>query len=504
MARVTVSSNNLFPGPRGAQGPAGPAGGPEGPQGPEGPAGPIGPQGPQGIQGPQGPTGAGGAQGPKGDTGNTGATGATGAGVVAGGTTGQALLKIDGTDYNTQWSTIPLLSTANTFTGGVQQITTASSVTKGLIIKGSASQSANLFEAQDSSGNVLSYLTPSQLVLVNSTSTADRGLLIRQSFASIAGAVAVFQKSRGSNLSPAIVAIGDIIGAQAFSSYNGSAYTSDTTLIGASVTNVSGSTISHSVFITTGTSTAGNYTPSILVYHTGAVGIGANFGNITSGALTAPTAALQVNSIAAATSVLIARGAASQTANLQEWQNSAGTVVARVDSNGRMISSSAGLFGGFPTGTTFLGVQTQFNVVGFIVKAGAGQTADLQQWQNSAGTVLAKIGSAGDFSNLYGASLSTINVAAVAGVSLSVGGQSGAVANTVLRNSASATYDFLQFRNSGSTILTAITSAGTINFASGNTATTATAGAITAPALVTGYITMQVAGTTVKVPYYSN
>jgi hypothetical protein len=78
MARVTISSNNLFPGPRGAQGPQGDPGGPQGPQGPEGPQGPAGPQGPQGIQGPTGPTGATGAQGPKGETGNTGAQGERG------------------------------------------------------------------------------------------------------------------------------------------------------------------------------------------------------------------------------------------------------------------------------------------------------------------------------------------------------------------------------------------------------------------------------------------
>lgn len=78
MARVTISSNNLFPGPRGAQGPQGDPGGPQGPEGPQGPQGPAGPQGAQGIQGPQGPTGASGAQGPKGDTGNTGAAGERG------------------------------------------------------------------------------------------------------------------------------------------------------------------------------------------------------------------------------------------------------------------------------------------------------------------------------------------------------------------------------------------------------------------------------------------
>jgi len=78
MARVTISSNNLFPGPKGQKGDPGPAGGPEGPAGPQGPQGNAGPAGAQGIQGPVGPTGAGGAQGPKGDTGNTGAAGERG------------------------------------------------------------------------------------------------------------------------------------------------------------------------------------------------------------------------------------------------------------------------------------------------------------------------------------------------------------------------------------------------------------------------------------------
>jgi hypothetical protein len=40
----------------------------------------------------------------KGSQGETGLTGATGPGVVAGGTEGQVLLKVDGTDYNTTWA----------------------------------------------------------------------------------------------------------------------------------------------------------------------------------------------------------------------------------------------------------------------------------------------------------------------------------------------------------------------------------------------------------------
>lgn len=72
---------------------------------PQGPTGPTGPTGAAGATGPTGPAGATGPTGPTGPAGPTGPTGATGAGVPAGGTTGQALVKIDGTDYNTQWAT---------------------------------------------------------------------------------------------------------------------------------------------------------------------------------------------------------------------------------------------------------------------------------------------------------------------------------------------------------------------------------------------------------------
>ncbi|GAB3937026.1 hypothetical protein GCM10028827_40990 [Mucilaginibacter myungsuensis] len=116
-------------GPQGAAGPTGAKGdtgdtGPQGPQGedgdtgPQGPTGDTGATGPQGIkgdtgdQGPAGPkgdtgdTGPQGPQGAKGDTGDAGpagANGATGAGVATGGSTGQVLAKINGTNYNTQW-----------------------------------------------------------------------------------------------------------------------------------------------------------------------------------------------------------------------------------------------------------------------------------------------------------------------------------------------------------------------------------------------------------------
>ena len=66
-------------------------------------AGPEGPQGPQGETGPQGPQGETGPQGPQGETGPQGPQGDPGVGVPTGGTAGQVLAKVDGTDYNTHW-----------------------------------------------------------------------------------------------------------------------------------------------------------------------------------------------------------------------------------------------------------------------------------------------------------------------------------------------------------------------------------------------------------------
>jgi hypothetical protein len=68
----------------------------------------IGPTGATGSAGSQGATGATGAAGTNGTNGATGDTGPAGPGVASGGTTGQYLTKIDGTNYNTQWSTLDL------------------------------------------------------------------------------------------------------------------------------------------------------------------------------------------------------------------------------------------------------------------------------------------------------------------------------------------------------------------------------------------------------------
>ena len=71
--------------------------------------------------------------GQTGATGATGATGPTGPGVASGGTAGQSLLKVDGTDYNTTWGTPALASHAETTQATVRN-NTGSTLTPGQIV----------------------------------------------------------------------------------------------------------------------------------------------------------------------------------------------------------------------------------------------------------------------------------------------------------------------------------------------------------------------------------
>lgn len=89
--------------------------------------------------------------------------------------------------------------------------------------------------------------------------------------------------------------------------------------------------------------------------------------------------------------VFTVQGLASQTGDLQRWNNSASSRIAWIDNIGRGQFVAANL-NGFPAGTAYLGVQTAATTVGGIIKAAASQSADLMQFQNDAGTVLARFG----------------------------------------------------------------------------------------------------------------
>ena len=271
-----------------------------------------------------------------------------------------------------------------------QQITVNAAGNKGLIIKGAASQTADLQEWQNSAGTVLG------------------------------GANALAQIYTGS-IAPALVATGGAT----------TAATGDGTT--ATITTTSAHGLAVGDLVTVAGVTPTGYNGTFLVTAVASTTI--SYANATTGAQTvagtvsAPAQA-SVTARSAGSVGLIVKGAASQTADLQEWQNSSGTTISWVNSTGGISLPRTALIrfnGGVGTDRAYITSNTNNDLIfatasgvegfrlyggsipsgalitnsnagaqGLIIKAAASQTADLQQWQNSAGTVLAKVDANGN------------------------------------------------------------------------------------------------------------
>jgi hypothetical protein len=110
---------------------------------------------------------------------------------------------------------------------------------------------------------------------------------------------------------------------------------------------------------------------------------------------------VNVNTGAVGNKGLVVQGQTSQTANLQEWQDSAGVVKASVSPAGTITSTSAliGLTSQLGNATNYgsilsLNTASAANI-GMIIRGVASQTGDLQQWQNSAGSNVATLSAGG-------------------------------------------------------------------------------------------------------------
>ena len=157
-------------------------------------------------------------------------------------------------------------------------------------------------------------------------------------------------------------------------------------------------------------------------------------------------------------------GFAGQTANLQQWQDSSGTVLAAV--------SNAGDF----AGKRFAAVQTNAGQSVFDVVGAAAQTADLQQWRNSSGTVLAFVtagGGLGISSNSYFTSRLTVGNAGVMSNGIfSVKPVTSSQVVSFIQGVASQTADLTQWANSSLTVLAKVDAAGNFGVGAGATALT--------------------------------
>jgi hypothetical protein len=267
-------------------------------------------QGTQGIQGIQGAQST--IQGIQGLQGSTGTAGI-----------GSAVAPITLTGSTVSFDP----SYSNTFTAN-QTFSPTSSATVAVINKGAASQTANLVQNQNSTSTILSGINAAGQIYAGTTSSVVGSTTTTLTSAAYTSAtIAVFTYGGTSLIQPGqTVVVAGVTGGTYNGTWTVSASTTTTfTVLGSGFTNVAGSG--------------------------GTVKISAI------GSFVASTNAI---------TPLVVQAAASQTANIQEWQSSAGTALFYID--------SAGTLRGGPLSITGI------NMSGFIVAAnGTGSTLRFNQ-----------------------------------------------------------------------------------------------------------------------------
>lgn len=168
---------------------------------------------------------------------------------------------------------------------------------------------------------------------------------------------------------------------------------------------------------------------------------------------------------------LVIVAATSQTANLQEWQDSSGTILNRINSAGHLVASSRSVFGGatsIVSGMIIAAVSQEAAAVPILARGSASQTANLQQWQNSSGTVLASLNSNGSFTTTQGI-VATGNYAnsfggsVIGGTILTIKANSASNKAVVIQGAASQTANLQEWQDSAGTVQAYIGANGFIN-----------------------------------------
>lgn len=164
-----------------------------------------------------------------------------------------------------------------------------------------------------------------------------------------------------------------------------------------------------------------------------------------------------VQTITPTSVALVVQGAASQSADMQQWWDSAGVLKAAVTYNGRIVGTSGAMLASIVNNgdagprldlnTTgwVLTNRTDVTYVPFAIKALAGQTANLQNWTDSTGAAVAAVTANG---SLSAANLTLTNPGIGVASTLTFSKTSdGAFIKVIERSSDQTTYWFGQYDN---------------------------------------------------------
>ena len=196
-------------------------------------------------------------------------------------------------------------------------------------------------------------------------------------------------------------------------------------------------------------------------------------------------ASLDVGTVSNLTVGMIVRGVASQTANLTEWQDSAGSITASVDASGFIRTNQLINVTSFnnsrlqmsTTGALF-DVGTATNVV-LRVRGAASQSANLQEWQDSASTVQTLINASGAIATNQRGTFGSTTLSSLGHLSI-VQGNAGRVSLAVQNGAGANAADLASYFNASSTVLGGRNAVAQIYSGSTSPILTAVGGATTA------------------------
>ena len=266
-------------------------------------------------------------------------------------------------------------------TGYVHAVSSSSS-TVGLIVEGASGQtSTNIFEVQRAGGGDASFSVSHNYINLNRNTTAAASMTV---YGANSGAVPLYVKGRASQTA-------DLVSIQQSSGFALARFDANANII---LGNTNVDSNNYLSFIKAGGGVGGY--------------AGIRFGNDADGTnqhtLTINTATADLTlEHKNVVSRFIVRGAASQTADLQVWQTNDGTNALRMTAYGKLFSNYLQANYGILTGgATYTGGYNFISNPTFattdttlIVKSVASQTADVQQWQDGSGNVLATLKASG-------------------------------------------------------------------------------------------------------------
>jgi len=209
------------------------------------------------------------------------------------------------------------------------------------------------------------------------------------------------------------------------------------------------------------TSTNNLYVPSGSIYSPSIQSLVSNTATLNTNG---DTGGILINTVAAANKGLIVKGAASQTANLQEWQNSAGTVLAGVDSSGSFYGSTVTAYGLLIANSSFRINNASAGTVAAIFKGAASQTADLQQWQSSAGTTYLNVTNAGALISNGGVTIASNPTINAYGAAMVINSGVNTYPMLILKGAASQTANLQEWQNSAGSVVSSISNTGLATF----------------------------------------